>query len=89
MTETFPRFEVSDPPTRVGSPQDSRDTGKTNSNGDSEQPNLPATLLRFNAYPQIERHQWQARRARSQSHFAHGAIERRIERQWEWRKRFV
>ena len=83
MTEVFPRFEVTDPHTRVGNSQDRRDTGKTNSNGDSEESNLPATFLRINAYSQVERHQWQACWARPQSYLTHGAIERRIERQWQ------
>jgi hypothetical protein len=81
MTVVVPRFEVADPHTRVGSPLDRRDTGKTYSNGDSEEPNLPAASLRLNTYSQVERHQWQSYRARPQSHLTHGAIERRIERQ--------
>ncbi|KAL1646216.1 hypothetical protein SLS61_007881 [Didymella pomorum] len=42
MTEVFPRFEVTDPQTRVGSPQDRRDTG-TNGNhvGHARSPTSP------------------------------------------------
>lgn len=54
MTELSPRFEVTDPHTHIGSPQDRRNAGKTNSNGDSEEPNLRALPLQYNAYTQVK-----------------------------------
>lgn len=84
MADLLPKFKVTDPHFRVGSPQDRRDTGKLSNKGEGKAPAVSTEQVSvcIDAYIQIQRYQWQACRERPQSHFTYWAVERRTE--WYW-----
>jgi hypothetical protein len=83
MADLLPKFKVTDPHFRVGSPQERRDTGKLSNTGEGKARTVSIQCnLCIYAYIQVQSYQWQVCRERPQSHFTYRAVGRRTE--WYW-----